>query len=136
MSKKTRSGSAARAATANAIARDVPHLAFRATAVPTQDLLQIEDRRTYWPGHLATQWEPAVRLSGSPARLQAAQKPVRASNVYRLGSPPSRILFKAPKRVLVCVRRRQRREVLLALGRGGGYHRPPRRNVYSNVHCR
>lgn len=38
--------------------------------------------------------------------------------------------------VMVCVRRKQRREVLAAKGRLGGHHRPPRRTPQSDIICR
>ena len=37
--------------------------------------------------------------------------------------------------VMVCVRRKQRREVLAAKGRLGGKHRPPRRTPQSDIVC-
>lgn len=45
------------------------------------------------------------------------------------------VAFAAPKRVLVCVRRKIRKEVILATGKGGGSHRKPRRTEFSNVRC-
>lgn len=53
----------------------------------------------------------------------------------------NRIGFENPHQVMICVRRRQRKEVLFALGLGGKggraklKFRPPRRNYYSNVDC-
>lgn len=48
----------------------------------------------------------------------------------------SRTSFAYPKAVPICVRRQQRKEVLLALGYGGGGHRPGRRNFQSEVSCK
>lgn len=52
--------------------------------------------------------------------------------------PASRQAFKFPDRVLVCVRRKQRRETLFALGRTGKGSKNPnrRRSEYSDVSCR
>lgn len=43
--------------------------------------------------------------------------------------------FNFPRQVLVCVRRHQRREVLFALGRAGGGHKPPKWNDDSYIRC-
>lgn len=44
-------------------------------------------------------------------------------------------LYYARPDVMVCVRRKQRREVLAAKGRLGGKHRPPRRTPQSDIIC-
>lgn len=51
---------------------------------------------------------------------------------------PYRVQFLDPKRVLVCVRRKIRREVMFALGKGGKRGRERnrrRRDAYSGVSC-
>lgn len=96
------------------------------------DLLEVEDRRSFnpdpdvparssriWRSRLAV--PTASRLAG-----RTASQPV-----YGVGS----IAFKAPAKVAICVRRKVRKQVLLAKGKGGGSHRKPRRNRYSNVWC-
>lgn len=43
--------------------------------------------------------------------------------------------FNLPRQVLVCVRRKQRREVLFALGKGGGKHKRPEWSEDSYIRC-
>lgn len=43
--------------------------------------------------------------------------------------------FDVPREVAVCVRRKVRKQVLLAKGKGGK-NRPPRQGPWSHVHCR
>lgn len=91
----------------------------------------VEDRRTYHP-------ERAFR----PARLVTGQPvgPVRVSPQKQNKSRPflaHGLSFEAPKRTMICVRRKERKEVLHALkkvGRGSGRGRK-RRNWYSNIGC-
>lgn len=65
---------------------------------------------------------PDVLLPPSPA-------------VHPTGSRGERLSFSLPQSVMVCVRRKQRREVLLALGRGGAKHKPPKWNEESHIRC-
>lgn len=101
---------------------------------------EVEDRRSFWPGEFPTSYEPARRLSGASARLRAT--PLYAPRQKSIGGtfpgllePSFGVSFDRPKSVLVCVRRNTRRQVLLAMGHGGGRHRPPRFNEYSQVRC-
>lgn len=96
-----------------------------------------EDRREFWPGTSPMDYRPARTLLGGQVRVIA---PPRASQAPSRGSfstfHPSPVLaFKAPRQVVVCVRRKQRREVLLALGRGGR-NRPGRRTPFSGISCK
>lgn len=98
------------------------------------DLRPFEDRRLYTPTRV--NWpKRIVRSAVLPARLvERARDPRRVlvnSSLSRLGME-----FHAPKRVLICVRRKQRREVLHALnktrkGAGAAKHR----NQWSDVKC-
>jgi len=93
-------------------------------------LLSIEDRRTSHPD--------------GPVR---APRSTRAFHVnYQLAAPrqnksnpwdvPSGIQFEDPSRVLICIRRKQRKEVLHALKKTGkSGQKRPRRNHYSEVLC-
>lgn len=54
--------------------------------------------------------------------------------IHPSGSKGERLSFALPRSVLVCVRRKQRREVLLALGRGGR-NKPPEWNEESYIRC-
>lgn len=87
-------------------------------------LTEVEDRRTYHP---AGKNRPTV----SPRRHHTP-KPSAASLVYSR----ARMVFGAPRHVMICVRRKIRDEVLHALGKTGkGSGRPRRRNQYSKVRC-
>lgn len=92
-------------------------------------LRQVEDRR---------RWHPAgfLRPPGAFVRSAARQVVKSKSNALR-NDISSRIGFAVPKKVLVCVRRKQRKEVLHALGKAGGrgITRRRRRNDWSNVDC-
>lgn len=88
---------------------------------------EIEDRRTWAPdrGPVSTR---SSRRSRIP--LQAFT-PLYSRNF----DVPAHVAFKAPRYVAVCVRRRNRREVLLAKNQGGGGHRRPKRNALSDIRC-
>lgn len=87
---------------------------------------EIEDRRYWHPDPVA----PARSFSRSRHRLTvSSSRPSRQTKAA--------ISFASPRRVLVCVRRQVRKEVLFATrrnGRNGG--RNYRRNAYSEVSCR
>lgn len=86
-------------------------------------LVEIEDGRKITPSQMLF---PTERKWVS--RLQVA----KAQNRSFL---PHGIAVKASSFVLLCIRRKSRRGVLLALGQGGGYHRPPRRAPNSDIWC-
>lgn len=96
-----------------------------------------EDRRTFHPLGV---YRPARSFSGLHHRLvlspyKKAHKTLMKPRVFRtFGNVVS---FHQPSKTLICVRRRQRREVLHAFnrtGRGSG-QRYPRRSWYSSVRC-
>jgi len=91
--------------------------------------MTLEDRRTYHPDGPVR--SPRSITSSYPTYI-AAPKP---RNDPWAATPPG-IAFDAPNDVLICVRRKQRKEVLHALKKTGktGQKRP-HRNPYSNVHC-
>lgn len=97
------------------------------TIVPPSDLLRsIEDRRTFYPERAL---RPASLFSQPRHRLQ-----VSPGSNFKL---PVGVSFEDPRRVLICVRRKQRREVLHALkrtGRGAGKRRH-RKGPYTDVRC-
>lgn len=87
----------------------------------------IADRRRFHPmGPL----RPAGGLTRNSTRLKIAPAQKR-------GKLPSRISFNIPKHVAVCVRRKIRKEVIFASGKGGkgGRKAPYRRNYWSDVRC-
>jgi len=85
---------------------------------------EVSDRRTYHPSGPS---RSARSTSRAHHDLVSPSPFGRFSGSYGVG-------FKNPERVLVCIRRKQRREVLLAKGRGGA-NRKPRRSYYSDVRC-
>jgi len=101
-------------------------------------LQNFEDRRRWHPLGIAA---PAKSFSSPRHRLvlteSLGQSSVKKLNRNPFASLSSKISFKAPGSVLVCVRRRQRREVLHALRKAGktGQKRP-RRSEYSSISCK
>ena len=103
--------------------------------------LSIEDRRFWHP-------DPdrgAITLGGRFARVVVHKRPPIAFSkslyAYR-GLPrgiqvPVGVRFESPLKVVTCIRRKIRREVILARGHGGKgkRHRVPRRTWRSNVGC-
>lgn len=106
---------------------------------PTRHLIEVEDNRTYHP---LFQYRPARTVGGrrSAATERVARRPSSRSRTPRLFTPSTLVggehaAYVAPRRVLTCVRRQRRREVIMARGYGGAKHRKPRRNWRSNVTC-
>lgn len=77
------------------------------------------------------------RLLARKKITRAIQKPLRPSR--RISSQLRRDLsFTIPKSVAICVRRKERREVLFATGRGGSrkINQNKKRNEHSNIRCK
>jgi len=88
------------------------------------------DRRLYHPeGRNRAPATIGTRVANASRIIMAKPSPVRKV---------SRLTFQTPKKVAVCVRREQRREVLMALGKAGGgrSRRKPKRNHLSEISCR
>lgn len=107
------------------------HIARRSLSAPSftpsRNTLALEDRREFHP---EGDYRPA-----RAHRSRALTTTLVTSKTPHMRSV-SRTSFTYPKQIPICVRRAQRKEVLLALGRGGGNHRPPRRNFNSSVSCK
>ncbi|AZL82957.1 hypothetical protein [Apis mellifera associated microvirus 51] len=114
---------------------------FRVTKPP---LVVFEDRRQWHP---EGKYAPARSFSSSRHRLRevpgisrgnSRNDRSRRSSGFRLHDPgPLKIGFGNPSRVLVCVRRRIRKEVLFARRKTGRVgQRRPRFNFYSQISCR
>lgn len=91
----------------------------------------IEDRRTYYPGRV----RPVVSITvGKPARLAVKQNPRFKQPSQTKGI----VAFAEPKRLPICIRRKERREVLFSKGLPGSGKRfkKPRRNAFSDVSCK
>lgn len=104
---------------------------FKFPVDPLDDrLLEVQDLRT---------WHPLGFLRPPGAFVRSAARQVVKSKPNALGNDiSSRVGFAVPKKVLVCVRRKQRKEVLHALGKTGGgarVSRRRRRNAWSDVDC-
>lgn len=116
------------------IASPVPRLAPAPTVWPSGLLQAIEDRRLYHPEGPWAQpkglFRTASEVVGTPARSP------RSVGGQRSGLSPDYFKFRSPKAVVKCVRRKQRREVLFATGKGGRGWRKKRRDQWSDVHCR
>lgn len=104
---------------------------------PVAPLQRVEDRRSFHP-------EGVLRpLRGLKSWRHRLTHPLSPLNPVKRVSMASRrqavrlssIGFANPVRLMICARRKIRKEVLLALGRGGGAHRKPRRGPYTGVRC-
>lgn len=99
------------------------------------NLRPIEDRRLFHPQGVH---RPARSFTNPRHRLRSVRVKKNPKKVQNTAYPSFHIGFEAPKRVLVCVRRKQRREVIHALGysgRGVGRKRRSRRSEYSSINC-
>lgn len=98
-------------------------------------LSDIEDRRTYHPDGPA---RPARSLDRPTHTLTL---PVHPKNVNKSrassSSLPTTVQFEAPRKVLVCIRRAQRKQVLFALNKTGkgAKAKRHRRSFYSSIRC-
>lgn len=92
------------------------------------DLRLLEDRREFYPERR----RPARGLFSDSADVVVAT-PRRRSDM----SVPFRLAFRRAPEVAICVRRKQRREVMFAYNRTGKGSRSfrRRRNEYSDVRC-
>ena len=86
----------------------------------------LEDRRRFHP---LGPYRPAQ------ASVRSARRLVVSQPTHTRTKLPSGIRFADPHKVSLCVKRKTRREVIMAKGRGGGAHRRPRRNQWSEVKC-
>ena len=138
MAKKSKSRSGAISSTPIASQRlhDLNKIVTAIRKVSTAKVLSdrlraIEDRRTFNP---AGPKRSARSFNKSHHALVVKKSPAKIRGRSRL---PTRVMFDAPKKVLICVRRQRRKEVMFAqkkTGKGGS-HRPGRRNFFSDVSC-
>lgn len=94
------------------------------------DLIYVQDKRTYpW------RYDPVERLvDGRPAHVTVSSRTRQEARKRRV---PSALRFANPKRVITCIRRRTRRQVLFALkktGKGSGAKRR-RYTDASHIRC-
>lgn len=117
----------------NSIATDtvLPSLSSFLSSPLPETVLEVEDRRLWHP-------EPDLVQGLSKLAPTVVAKPAKARPGGRTGPSPDVFKFAVPEKVAVCVRRKQRREVIFAKGRAGkgAKARYRRRNDRSNVSCR
>lgn len=108
-------------------------------AIPSGHLLDIEDGRLWHPDAD----HGALTIGGRFAHVVVHKRPVigRANTIWSgRGLPvgvqvPVGIQFESPLKVVTCVRRKVRRQIMFATGRGGKFHRKPRRSWRSDIKC-
>lgn len=114
---------------------------LRVRAKPVLALQTIEDRRMYHP---ETYTRPVMTFSRRDQRRIVHKAQHISNNLPKNGlrsplvaSGWSKVGFAVPKKVALCVRRKVRREAILALGLGGAGARQKRRkrNYWSTVSC-
>lgn len=98
-------------------------------------LSELEDRRQFHP---LSDVRPARGLTKNDSLLYVRPVGDRVSGRKDKKWRPETFNFSVPKNVAICVRRKQRREVLFALKRTGkgARVRRRRRNYYSDVSCK
>lgn len=116
------------------VVRTIPRI-VRVPSAPR--LILIEDRRLWTP---EASYVPSVR----GLQRRTSLKTVSGVPTYRLrhkssprASVPHGVAFADPTRVMLCVRRKQRKEVLHAFRKTGKgkHHRNPKRNFWSSISC-
>lgn len=107
-------------------------------------LSEIEDRRTWHPSGKTRparsltrsqhQLKIATKRHTSPRSTDPVHKKIQRARDARL---PHRVQFDAPENVLVCIRRKQRKQVLFALRKTGkgARARRHRQSYYSSIGC-
>lgn len=94
-------------------------------------LTEVEDRRFFHPDSV----KPLRTYRGSRTPRLVYHRPRKPPKGRLRKMLPYGISLAAKESVLMCIRRKARRGVILALGNGGGYHRKPRRGPNSNIWC-
>lgn len=97
------------------------------------NLSQIQDLRSFYPD--PDYFRSPLKLNGQRASNVAS--PNRNAKTQRSKTMlPYAVGFQQPTQVLVCVRRKIRREILFAKKRTRGASRKKHRNTFSNIRCR
>jgi len=131
MSRKSRASSqrGRRVTTANANRR-LPTPLSKSISLPRSDFREFEDRRTFHPERSSRR----PRSFSGTAKLTISHA---VNNKESYNFPDSqRVAFATPEKVLICVRRKIREQVLHALRKTGkAGQKKPRRTPYSEVTC-
>lgn len=128
--RSTRSNKGRRVVSSNA---NDPLLPFLMDDIPI-----VQDRRVFHPDSI---YSAPLTFYSTPAKVRVRSKPRVYQHSFKksLRTLSQSFLsegFDDPNKVLVCVRRNSRKEVLHALGKAGRRgQRKPRRNYLSNVKC-
>lgn len=106
----------------------------------------LSDRRVFhFDTHLGD-YRSGEDYGVSPTVVNPARTPARIRGTKYLVAPPAPVVtpsgktgaflsFNVPPQVMVCVRRKQRKEVLFALGKAGGRHKSPKWSDESYIRC-
>lgn len=95
-------------------------------------LIEVEDRRRFHPLDF---FQPARTFSGWPAPINVNNtKKAAARPFFKLATPG--LKFTQPRQVALCVRRKERREVIIATKKTrAGRGTPKRKNWFSKIGC-
>lgn len=117
----------------SAIATGLPVLDFAYTPRGPVDLLQVEDRRR-WEPHRYYSAPRSTRGAGTIVQAGPSRAAARAGRFDPFAV--TKLNFSRPQNLhlAICIRRKRRRQVLLAKGYGGR-NRKPRLKSYSHVRC-
>jgi hypothetical protein len=99
-------------------------------------LVEVEDRRKFHfdEYQAVSVSKPRHRLKVSKPR-QPSKNQDRFAHL-RTGQTKGLIAFQNPSKVAICIRRKQRKQVLHAIGKAGKVgQRRPKRNYFSSIHC-
>lgn len=99
-------------------------------AKQSPDLRPVEDRRAYDPSGI---YRSARKRSGAQATIKL-RTPQR-SQALKASYPSYQIGFSQPKQVIVCVRRKIRKEVMIAKRKTRRAGVKGRRNYWSDIQC-
>lgn len=114
------------------ISPPVPYNVIHVDFSKRRNLNQIEDRRFFNPA-------PYVAKTLSyQHQLKVAEEWGKMRRSQRLTYPSNSVAFQQPNRIILCIRRNIRREVLHAkryTARGRSFYKRPSRNYFSSVRC-
>lgn len=99
----------------------------------------IADARTYFPdisfNPQSSLSRPLLSVARKPIKRQSKVIASPSNQVVPSGRRAEHLRFAVPAQVIICVRRRQRRQVLFAFGKGGSGHRKPQWKADSYIRC-
>lgn len=87
----------------------------------------LEDRRLWHPERV---FRPAFSLTRSAKRLV-----LKSPTKHQAAKLSEGLKFADPRKVVICVKRKIRKQIMHVIGAAGGKVRKPRRNYWSEVSC-